>query len=101
MAEGTDLASLAVNPGDSSPLATDQSVAATYSVQVASFRTPERAQHLIEELTKKGYRAYAHPFEVSGQPSWYRVKVGKFADRAAANLTRQKLGISDAMITRD
>ena len=85
MAEGTDL----------------DSVVATYSVQVASFLTPERAQRLIEELTKKGYRAYVHPFEVPGQQSWYRVKVGKFADRATANLALQQLGTPDAMITRD
>lgn len=98
---GTDLDLPAVSLAENSPLDTDQSVVATYSVQVASFLAPERAQRLIEELTKKGYRAYLHPFEAPGQPSWYRVKVGKFADRAAANLALQKLGTPDAMITRD
>ena len=101
MAEGTDRDSLAANLGEDSPLDANQSVVATYSVQVASFLTPERAQRLIEELTKKGYRAYVHPFEVPGQQSWYRVKVGKFADRATANLALQQLGTPDAMITRD
>ena len=100
-AGGTDLDPSAVDLADDSPLDTDQSVVATYSVQVASFLTPERAERLIEELTKKGYRAYVHPFEAPGQRSWYRVKVGKFADRAAANLARQKLGTPDAMITKD
>ena len=101
MAEGADLDPSAADLADDSPLDTDQSVVATYSVQVASFLTPERAERLIEELTKKGYRAYVHPFEAPGQRSWYRVKVGKFADRAAANLARQKLGTPDAMITKD
>ena len=101
MAEGTDLDSLAASLAEDSPLDADQSVVTTYSVQVASFLTPERAQRLIEELTKKGYRAYVHPFEVPGQQSWYRVKVGKFADRATANLALQQLGTPDAMITRD
>jgi len=101
MVEGTDLDSLAASLAEDSPLDADQSVVTTYSVQVASFLTPERAQRLIEELTKKGYRAYVHPFEAPGQPSWYRVKVGRFADRATAKLALQKLGTPDAMITRD
>lgn len=101
MAEGTDLDSLAANLAEDSPLDADQSVVTTYSVQVASFLAPERAQRLIEELTEKGYRAYLHPFEAPGQPLWYRVKVGRFADRATAKLALQKLGTPDAMITRD
>ena len=105
-AEGTDLDSPAVDLADNSPLDTGQSVVATYSVQVASLLDPKRVERLIAELTKKGYRAYVHPFEVPGQPLWYRVKVGKFADRATANLTLEKLGTEDigapdAMITRD
>lgn len=101
VAEGTELDSPAVNLAEDSTLDTNQSVVSTYSVQVASFLAPERAQRLIEELTKKGYRAYVHPFEVPGQQSWYRVKVGKFADRATAKLALQELGTPDAMITRD
>lgn len=95
----------AAAPTNNAPtLGSAESVAASYSVQVASFLAPENAERLIEELTKKGYRAYVHPFEVPGQPSWYRVKVGKFTDRAAADVALQKLRspqIPDAMITRD
>ncbi len=100
-AEGTDLDPRAVDSTDISSLGTNESVLATYSVQVASFLAPERAKRLIEELTKKGYSAYLHPFEAPGQPLWYRVKVGKFADRDTANLALEKLGTPDAMITRD
>lgn len=80
---------------------TGSRVRETYSVQVASFLAPERAQRLIRELTSKGYHAYVHPFEAPGQPLWYRVKVGRFADRATASLTMQELGNPEAMITRD
>ena len=80
---------------------TGESVAGTYSVQVASLLSVERAENLIEELSSKGYHAYVHPFEAPGQPLWYRVKVGKFPDRATANKALQELGQSDAMITRD
>ena len=102
----TGLDPQALEPADVSSLGTDEAVVATYSVQVASFLAQERAQRLIQELTEKGYHAYVHPFEVPGQPLWYRVKVGKFADRATANLALEKLwieelGTPDAMITRD
>ena len=103
-AEGVDPNPQATDPAPAPTLGSAESVAASYSVQVASFLTPEHAERLIEELTKKGYRAYVHPFEAPGQPLWYRVKVGKFADRAAANVALQKLRsreIPDAMITRD
>lgn len=85
-----------------SPAAGDAAASpGTYSVQVASFLSLERAERMIEDLTRQGYRAYIHPFEAPGQPLWYRVKVGKFADRATASLTMKKLDDSDAMITRD
>lgn len=103
-AEGVDPNPQATDPAAAPTLGSAESVAASYSVQVASFLTPEHAERLIEDLTKKGYRAYVHPFEAPGQPLWYRVKVGKFADRAAANVALQKLRsreIPDAMITRD
>ncbi len=101
MARETSLDPQESDPANAFSLVTDESVVATYSVQVASFLAPERAERLIEELTRKGYRAYVHPFEAPGQPLWYRVKVGKFADRATANLTLEKLGTPDAMLTRD
>ena len=101
VAERTDLAPRAADPTGTPSLGTNESVVETYSVQVASFLKPERAKSLIEELAKQGYHAYLHPFEAPGKPSWYRVKVGKFADRDTANLALEKLGTPDAMITRD
>jgi DedD protein len=104
VAERTNLAPRAVAPTGTPSLGTNESVVETFSVQVASFLKPERAKNLMEELTKQGYRAYLHPFEAPGRPLWYRVKVGKFADRDTASLALKKLGKlgkSDAMITRD
>ena len=94
----------AMAPVDVSPPDTDDSVVASYSVQVASVLTPEQATSLIEALTRKGHQAYIHPFEAPGQPLWYRVKVGRFTDRAAAELILQELRsreTPDAFITRN
>jgi cell division septation protein DedD len=101
VAEETNPDPQATDSADASTLGTDESLIETYSVQVASFLAPERAERLIEDLAEKGYRAYVHPFEAPGKPSWYRVKVGKFTDRATANRVLEKIGKPDAMITRD
>lgn len=101
VAERTGPAPRSVAPTGTASPGTNASVVETYSVQVASFLKPERAERLIEELTEKGYDAYIHPFEAPGRPLWYRVKVGKFNNRDAANLTRERLGTPDAMITRE
>ena len=101
VAQETNSVSQTVEDAVNSSLYTDDTVRESYSVQVASFLTPERAERLIEELASKGYRAYVHPFEAPGRRLWYRVKVGKFADRATASLTLEKLGNPEAMITRE
>jgi cell division septation protein DedD len=101
LAQETNPESQTVDGTGTLSLGTEESVIATYSVQVASFLAPERAERLIKELASKGYRAYVHPFEAPGRRLWYRVKVGKFADRATASLTLEKLGNPEAMITRD
>lgn len=101
VAERTTPEPPAMDPTDTLPLGTNESVVETYSVQVASFLKPELAKRMVEELTEEGYHAYLHPFEAPGQPLWYRVKVGRFADRDTANLALEKLGTPDAMITRD
>ena len=101
VAQETNSVSQTVVGAVNSSLYTDDTVRESYSVQVASFLTPERAERLIEELASKGYRAYVHPFEAPGRRLWYRVKVGKFADRATASMTLEKLGNPEAMITRE
>ena len=86
------------------PLDLIDAAVASYSVQVASVLTPEQAERLIKELTRKGHHAYVHPFAAPGQPLWYRVKVGKFTNRATAELTLQELRsreTPDAFITRN
>jgi len=100
-ARDTDVESPTVGGAGALPLRSVERSVATYSVQVSSFLSLERAKREIKDLTSKGYHAYIHPFEAPGQPLWYRVKVGKFADRATARLTMEKLGDSDAMITRE
>ena len=54
-----------------------------YTVQVASFPTPAEAAGYAEQLSSRGLAAYTTQAVVSGAV-WYRVRVGRFADRAGA-----------------
>jgi cell division protein FtsN len=78
--------------GGSSPTQVlPQSSEAGYSVQVGSFRAREEAERLRRRLTQKGYPVWIQPSVVSGQGIWYRVRVGHFSDRAAADRAAQRL----------
>lgn len=57
----------------------------TYSMQVASYREREQAEKLVEKLSESGYRdVRLVEGEVAGRGTYYRVRVGRFASREAA-----------------
>ncbi len=62
-----------------------------YSVQVGSFRKVEQAYRLQHQLVKKGYQARISLSIVEGKGAWYRVRVGRYADRGSANQTARRL----------
>ena len=68
---------------------------AGYSVQVGSFRAREEAEQLRHRLTQKGYPVWVQPSIVAGQGIWYRVRVGHFPDRAAADRVAQRLAAQE------
>lgn len=55
-----------------------------YSVQVASLRFPDDADHLAIRLRKKGYDAYVVPASIPGKGKLYRVRIGAFKVRKEA-----------------
>jgi cell division protein FtsN len=62
-----------------------------YSVQVGSFRAAEQAETLRQHLARKGYDVRVRLSMVPGQGAWYRVRVGQFATRVAAEGAAQRL----------
>lgn len=65
--------------------------AADFSVQVGSFGNVEQAERLRTNLAQKGYPVRVQPAAVPGQGVRYRVRVGNFADRTAADHTAHHL----------
>jgi len=62
-----------------------------YSIQVGSFRSIEQAYRLQDQLIKKGYQVRIGPSIVQGNGTWYRVRVGRYTDRGAADKSAQHL----------
>lgn len=61
-----------------------------YTIQVASVQTTEQADRLLEKLTGSGYTAYTVRSDVKGEV-WYRLRIGFFSMRAAAQETMDRL----------
>jgi cell division protein FtsN len=70
---------------------------AEYSVQVGSFRAREDAERLRLRLVQKGHAVWVQPSLVAGQGIWYRVRVGSFPDRAAADRAAQRLATQERL----
>ena len=61
-----------------------------FAIQVAALREPDEADAIVKRLAAKGYPAYVVK-PAKGQPSVYRVRVGKFTDRHEADTTAARL----------
>lgn len=71
-----------------------------YTIQVAAVKVTGNAQRLVAQLRSKGYPAYQVRVEVPGKGAWFRVRVGAFESRDAAEkmLTKLKAGRHSGMI---
>ncbi len=63
-----------------------------YAVQVSSFRKLERAEMLKGNLAKKGYAPFIGKTELpDNRGTWYRVYLGRYLDRAGANVAAARV----------
>jgi cell division septation protein DedD len=62
-----------------------------FSIQVAAVQDTKGAEQLAARLRKQGYQAYQVRSDVTGKGVWYRVRVGAFEDRGAADRMLAKL----------
>src|SRR6185369_14337308 len=59
-------------------------VKGTFAVQTASYQDKHEAEELKARLVAKGHAAYIVESSVPGKGTWYRVRVGKHLEDAAA-----------------
>ena len=75
-----------------------------FAIQLASFKKESEASQVVNGLKSEGYNVYYKKFKVPGKGSWYRVRIGGFANRADAEkykstLKLSKYGISSFFVT--
>ncbi|MCB2148026.1 MAG: type II secretion system secretin GspD [Deltaproteobacteria bacterium] len=74
-----------------------------YLLQVQSFSDEMSALESVERLKRMGHPAYIAETDVGGK-IWYRIQIGGFPDRAAAQAARDALsdqGIADTLILKN
>lgn len=64
---------------------------AEYTVQVSAFQSINEAVEMVEDLQQKGYYAYYVKSDLGEKGIWYRVRVGKFSDKARADSGGQRI----------
>lgn len=61
---------------------------AKFAIQIASTQSREEAERIANRLKGKGYAAYVLEADLGKKGTWLRVRVGKFADKDAADRYR-------------
>jgi cell division septation protein DedD len=56
-----------------------------FQLQVASFKDPADAAKLVEDLRRRGHRAYSQAAQVPERGLWHRVRIGPFKSKFEAN----------------
>jgi len=62
-----------------------------WAIQVAATRDESQGDQLVARLEKMGYRVYLTKAAVAGKGTWYRVRVGGYTSRQAAEADLAKL----------
>jgi DedD protein len=84
------MASVRTSEASPAPAASGDAAKDGFSVQLAAFADDKGANALAGKLKKLGYTAYTEPLKTSRGTLW-RVRVGPFPSRDAANQARDRL----------
>lgn len=78
-------------------------LARNLTLQVASLRDAKTADEMVAGLRKEGYSVHRTSVTIPGKGLWYRVQVGRFADREHAAKTIRALeskGLKPILVSR-
>ena len=79
-------------------------VASRYTLQLASMKDNEKARRLSEKLKRKGFPSYVIPAKIPERGIYYRVRVGHYVTRKAAEEALEELkrkGENEGMIAKE
>ena len=85
----------------------DDELGASFAIQAKAFREKSDAMiflgYIQQELSRSSYKPFIMPVELPGKGKWYRVRVGTFKSRLAAQKFKKrfekKLGLETFLVT--
>jgi cell division protein FtsN len=81
---------------------TKQDASQHYTLQISSHQEKSTADEEVRKLKYRGFAATVVASELPGKGKWYRVRVGRFADKASAEKLQQqirdKAGMSSILV---
>jgi cell division protein FtsN len=68
-----------------------------YSLQLASYSEKEMADEEVKRMKKRGYAAFVVTSDVPDKGTWYRVRLGSFSNKAAAEKLMNELHAKEGL----
>jgi cell division septation protein DedD len=68
-----------------------------YTIQVASYPEKELAEDEVRNMKRKGYAAVLVASQLSDKGTWYRVRIGSFTNKAAAERLANELRAKEGL----
>lgn len=62
-----------------------------YTLQIASYQDKQMAEEEVRKIKQQGYAAFIATSEIEGKGTWYRVRLGSFSARQAAEKLQKEL----------
>jgi DedD protein len=73
-----------------------------YTLQIASYQEKEMAEDEVKKMKKQGYAAFIVLSQLPDKGTWYRVRLGSFTNKAAAEKLKKeihaKAGVSTIVV---
>ncbi len=85
-----------VEPAKAEQPAPTDNAGAKFTVQVGSYNNQSEANGHVSRLRAAGFESRSASVELPGRGTWYRVLVGRFAERAEASKTVAQLRVKGA-----
>jgi len=68
-----------------------------YSIQISSYPDREMADDEVKRMKKRGYAAFVVTSDVPDKGTWYRVRLGSFSNKAAAEKLMSELRTKEGL----
>jgi cell division septation protein DedD len=68
-----------------------------YTIQIAAYQEKDMAEEDVKKMKTRGYAAFIVSFTLPDKGTWYRVRLGSFSNKAAAEKLQKQLQAKDGI----